>query len=283
MYKKAACVLLFLSLNNCTFTEQSELSLYSEDNTYFSKTETTHVRKYIPTGQSAIQHVSEQLAWLAPEKAWHYNCLFLKPIRELNSYEMQMAIPFVNTVSLAHWEIRNKAYDSAGKLLRESADEGFPLANVKLAKMLAEGLGVQANPKGAHQLLSRAASSNCAMAQYELAKLVSTHFKDNLTAWGWAKKAAEQGHVKAKALQKALGKSMNPLHFQLAESYIQASQKYYMHANWKDSFRPVECVYTKARRATAFISTSARCRNLKGYAKPLKPQKPSPYDHRPNN
>lgn len=251
----------------CSFSPsksyQNDLSWYSEDNIYFSEKEFSRVKEYIPDGKNGFIHLSEQLSWLGQEEQWHYNCLFLKPIRYLDENELPIAIGHINLLTRAKFEIKNKAYDVAGKMLRDSADEGFPLANVELAKMLMVGLGIPPNPESAHTLLLRAAYDNCAIAQFELAKhLVS--FGDKLRAWGWVELAVKQGYKPARDLMNTLEDSMNPVQLQLAKSYQNSNSKNYRYLSWKQSFRPVECVYTKARIGTAFKSSYYRCIKVGG-------------------
>jgi ankyrin repeat protein len=107
--------------------------------------------------------------------------------------------------------IRLKNYADAAQRLRELADRGDPQAQYMLASLYRVGLGVQVDQAQARVLLLSAAQKNNADAAYSLAtSLANEEPRDLAQARVWVKRAADGGHLRARA---AVQRGALPLQF----------------------------------------------------------------------
>jgi hypothetical protein len=210
--------------------------------------------------------IAQRLLWLAPERPWHYNCLFQKPLADLTLDEQKLALASADLLFRAHFEEKRLAYRSAGHLFRQVADHGVPLAYVRLGNLLVDGKGVQPNPKGGLKVMLQAARLDCAMAQHRYGELVANgvgQSPDLVKAWTWLDQAHKQGYEESKALMVRLERFMGPALVEHAkeQSAVLRSQLDLFNTG-EDSLRLVECVTDRNR--TPFITRMRACHAMGG-------------------
>ncbi|NVJ93524.1 MAG: sel1 repeat family protein [Methylocystaceae bacterium] len=212
------------------------------------------------------ERISHRLLWLAPEQEWHYNCLFLKPLRDLDFDEQKLALPSADLLFRAHFEDKRRAFRSAGHLYRQAADQGIALAYVYLGNLLIDGKGTPANTRGGAKLVHQAAQLDCAMGQYRYAELLTTGTgvqTDLVAAWAWADVAAKQGYPEGAVLQKRMESVMAPAEISLAQEQAQTLRSQLdLFNKGPQSQELVECVTDGVRRP--FITRMRACHAMGG-------------------
>ncbi len=174
------------------------------------------------------ERISHRLFWMAPEQRWHYNCLFLKPLANLDYDEQKLALPGADLLFRAHFEEKRMAYYSAGHLYRQAADQGLALAYVKLGNLLIDGKGTRANPKGGAKMVLQAARLDCAEGQYRYGELLADGkgvTSDVVRAWGWVDLAKEQGYPESAKLLARIERFLGPAQIALAQQQREALRK----------------------------------------------------------
>lgn len=212
------------------------------------------------------ERISHRLLWFSPEESWHYNCLFLKPLRSLDYDEQRLALPSADLLFRAYHEERRLAYRSAGHLYRQAADQGIALAYVRLGNLLLDGKGTRANPQGGAKLVEQSARLDCAEGQYRYAELLTTGQgvrTDLVMAWAWADVARSQGYKAATDLQKKMQSVMAPAQVSLAEENAKTLRKQLdLFNRGPQSQILVECV--TPRNQKPFITRMRACHAMGG-------------------
>lgn len=101
--------------------------------------------------------------------------------------------------ALADLEAGN--YEAAWFRLWDLAIEGDPAAQINLAQLYREGLGIPVDPRVARRWIELAATSGHPLAQYRLGELYETDADSRLdlqVAELWYERAAEQGFAPAR-------------------------------------------------------------------------------------
>ncbi|WP_417821758.1 tetratricopeptide repeat protein [Terasakiella sp.] len=218
------------------------------------------------TKAERLKEISERMRWMAPEKAWHYNCLFLKPIAQLNQDEQMLALVNSKILSIAHFEEKRLAYRSAGSLYRRAADQGIAYANAKLGNILIAGKGVSPNPIGGTQLVQQSAQLDCAFGQYRYGELLSKGIgvKANfIDAWAWLELARRQGYEDEQKLQNKVEGFLGPVQLQLANQKADTlRQQLDIFNKGPQSQQLIQCVTPRSKEP--FITRMRACHAMSG-------------------
>lgn len=210
--------------------------------------------------------ISHRLLWLAPEREWHYNCLFLKPVADLTLDEQRLALPSADLLFRAHFEEQRLAHRSAGFLYRQAADQGIAYAYVRLGNLILEGKGTTANPQGGAKVIYQSALLDCAAGQHRYAQLLSQGkgvAADLVAAWSWAEMAKNQGYEASAALQKRMEGIMAPALIDLAKGNAQTLRNQLNLFNHGPLGKElVEC--TTDRNLRPFITRMRACHAMGG-------------------
>ncbi|WP_135079251.1 tetratricopeptide repeat protein [Terasakiella sp. SH-1] len=212
------------------------------------------------------ERIAHRLLWLAPELPWHYNCLFMKPIAQLDHDEQKLALPSADLLFRAHFEEERMAYRSAGYLYRQAADQGIALAYVKLGNLLIGGKGAKPNPEGGAKLILQSARLECAQAQYRYGELLTRGIgvkTDLVQAWGWVYLAQQKGYPKSAALLKRMEPFMGPSQISLAKQNAETLQhQLNLFNQGPQSQALVRCVTPRIRKP--FITRMRACHAMGG-------------------
>jgi hypothetical protein len=218
------------------------------------------------TRAERLQQISDRMRWMAPEKEWHANCLFLKPVAQLNADEQRLALANADLLFHAHFEEKRLAFRSAGAIYRQVADQGVAYGHVKLGNILIGGKGVQPNPVGGAKLVKQSAQLDCAYGQYRYGELLSKGIgvKANFVqSWAWLELARQQGYEDEAGLQAKVERFLGPVQLDLAAK--QAKELRYqldVFNTGPKSQQLIQCV--TARNKKPFITRMRACHAMSG-------------------